>query len=223
MNGPKARLDLLHSSILSRVVGYLGPWDIEVLSCVNKRLRAASLPVLFRAVKFEFSKTGLNGLKRLSGSDIRQYVVSLTYVAPEILKPEILNFESFGSEILTPDDYVDCVFGRDSFLCEFPSYMLAYDVLRDICEEQRNIVGSDLERIALSSIFTEFPTLESLNVWFCRTIEEEEWIESVLARGLTTEESREYYYDAIRNAIKVARESGSIRNSICLSYTELPT
>lgn len=87
MNHSKPHLDLLHSSILYRVAIYLGPWDIEELSCVNKRLRAASLSVLFRAVKFEFSKTGLNGLERISDSDIRQHVVSLTYVAPEILKP----------------------------------------------------------------------------------------------------------------------------------------
>lgn len=87
MNRPEARLDLLHSDILNRVVKFLPPWEIEDLSCVNKRLREASLPVLFRAVRFEFSKTGLNGLKRLSDSDIRQHVVSLTYVAPEILKP----------------------------------------------------------------------------------------------------------------------------------------
>jgi hypothetical protein len=87
MNNPRIRLDLLHSDILSRIVRFLQLGDIEELSCVNKRLRDASIPVLFRAVRFEFSKSSLNGLKRLSDSNIRQHVVSLTYVAPEILKP----------------------------------------------------------------------------------------------------------------------------------------
>lgn len=140
-----------------------------------------------------------------------------------IRRLEILDFEFFSSELLTPDDYVDWVFNQDTLPHEFPSYMLAYDVLRDICEEQHNIVGSDLDRIALSSIFTKFPRLKSLNVWFCRTIEEEEWMGSVLSRGLTTGESRGYHSDTIQDAIKVARESGSIRNSISLSYTELPS
>lgn len=140
-----------------------------------------------------------------------------------IPRPEILNFECFSSELLTPDDYVDWVFDQDTLPHEYPSYMLAYDILRDICEEQRNIVESDLDRPALASIFTRFPRLESLNVWFCRTIEEEEWIGSVLSKGLTTEESREYHSDAIQDAIKIARESGSIRNSISLSYTDSPS
>ena len=87
MNSSRIRLDLLDSDILSRVVRFLQLGDIEELSCVNKRLREASIPVLFSAVRFEFSKSSLNGLKRLSNSDIRQHVASLTYVAPEILKP----------------------------------------------------------------------------------------------------------------------------------------
>jgi hypothetical protein len=87
MNHPKPSLDLLHSSILCRIVVYIEPWGIEELSCVKKRLRAASLSVVFCAVKFEFSKIGLNALEHISDSEICQHVVSLTYVAPEILKP----------------------------------------------------------------------------------------------------------------------------------------
>ena len=87
MNRPEARLDLLPSDILCRIVNFLPPWEIEGLSCANKKLREASIPVLFPAVKFEFSKTSLNELKNLSDSNIRQHVISLTYVAPEILRP----------------------------------------------------------------------------------------------------------------------------------------
>lgn len=86
MESPKTCLDL-PLNILYRVVKFLPPWDIEKLSCVNKRLREASLPALFRAIRFEFSKAGFDGLNRLPDSDIRHYVVSLTYMAPEILKP----------------------------------------------------------------------------------------------------------------------------------------
>lgn len=98
MNSPRIRLDLLHSDILSRIVRFLQPGDIEELSCVNKRLRDASIPALFRAVRFEFSKSSLNGLKRLSNSNIRQHVVSLTYVAPEILKPGKANISQSAGQ-----------------------------------------------------------------------------------------------------------------------------
>lgn len=140
-----------------------------------------------------------------------------------ILSLEILNFESFSSEILPADDYFDLAFGNNSLPHEFPSYMLACDILRDICEEQRNVLESHLDRIALYSILARLPRLESLNVWYCRTIEEEEWIGSVLSRGFTIEGSREYHADVIENAIRFARESGSIQNIISLSYTELPS
>lgn len=86
MNEPRVPLDHLQSDILFRVMIFLQPGDVEELSCVNKRLREASIPVLFSAVRFEFSKSSLYGLIQLSGSDIRQHVVSLTYVIPEILK-----------------------------------------------------------------------------------------------------------------------------------------
>jgi hypothetical protein len=86
MESPTLRLDPPHSDILARFMAFLEPEDIEALSCTNKRLREVSIPLLFQAVRFEFSKSSLNGLQRLSNSDIRQHVLSLTYVAPEILK-----------------------------------------------------------------------------------------------------------------------------------------
>ncbi|KAJ5450745.1 uncharacterized protein N7458_007194 [Penicillium daleae] len=223
MNSPRIRLDLLTSDILSRIVGFLQPGDIEELSCVNKRLRDASIPLLFRAVRFEFSKSSLNGLKRLSNSDIRHHVVSLTYVAPEILKPEIMDSQSFTSELLTPDDYTDWMFeGRGFLPDDCPSYMLVYDVLRDICEEQQEIIRDDLDKTALFSIFARLPRLRTMSLSFCPTIEEEEWIGSVLARGLTKEESCEYHSRAIRNAIEIARDSTSTESTVRVLLTEQP-
>ncbi|CEO59494.1 hypothetical protein PEBR_19184 [Penicillium brasilianum] len=223
MNGARIRLDLLHSDILSRIVRFLQPGDIEELSCVSKRLRNASIPVLFRAVRFEFSRSSLNGLKRLSGSDIRHHVVSLTYVAPEILKPEILDSECFSSELLTPDDYSDWIYeGRGFLPDDCPPYLLVHDVLRDICEEQQQIMTDHLDKTALFSIFTRLPRLKTMSLSFCPTIEEEEWIGSVLARGLTKEESCEYHSRAIRNAIEVARDSTTTESTVRVLITDQP-
>lgn len=240
MNCPGVRLDLLHSGLLSRIVGFLQLSDIEALSCVNKRVRESCLPVLFRAVRFEFSKTALNGLIRLSDSNVRQHIVSLTYVAPEILKTgmstfsmfsygrtnirsEILDLECFRSKLLTPDDYTDWVFGDHNLMSdECPSYMLLYDVLRDMCEEQRDIVENCMDRLALSSIITRLPRLETVNLCFCRTIEEEEWVGSILSHNLTQEGSCEYHSSAIRNAAQVARDS-TLFQSFRVFHTELST
>lgn len=101
--------------------------------------------------------------------------------------------------------------------------MLVYDVLRDICEEQRDLVERDLDGTFLSSVFTKLPRLDTVNLWFCGTIEEEEWVDSILARGLTMEESREFHSKAIRKAVQVANGSRSIGSIIRLFSTELPT
>lgn len=136
---------------------------------------------------------------------------------------EILNSECFSSELLTPDDYADWVFeGRGFLPDDSPSYMLVHDVLRDICEEQQQIMSDDLDKSALFSVFTRFPRLKTMALCFCPTIEEEEWVGSVLARGLTMEESCEYHSTVIRNAIQVARESTSTENTIQVLLTEQP-
>ena len=100
--------------------------------------------------------------------------------------------------------------------------MLVHDVLRDICEEQKDIINDDLHRTALFSVFTRLPNLKTMALCFCPTIEEEEWVGSVLARGLTMEESCEYHSKVIRNAIQVARESTSTESTIQVLLTEQP-
>lgn len=98
--------------------------------------------------------------------------------------------------------------------------MLLYDILRDICEEQREILENNFHGTVLPSVFARLPRLETVNITFCRTIEEEDWIGSVLAQGLTIGESHEFHTDAIRNAVQVAQKSRSIGSPIHIFETE---
>jgi hypothetical protein len=136
---------------------------------------------------------------------------------------EILDSECYSSELLTPDDYADWIYeGRGFLPDDCPSYMLVHDVLRDICEEQKDIINDDLDRTALFSVFTRLPKLKTMALCFCPTIEEEEWVGSVLARGLTMEESCEYHSKVIRNAIQVARQSTSTESTVQVRLMEQP-
>lgn len=82
-----ARLDMLPLELLHMLVDHSLYLDIKHMSCVNKRLREACLPYLFRNVRYEFSDLGLSRLWRLLLSDLCRHVVSFTYVVPELLKP----------------------------------------------------------------------------------------------------------------------------------------
>ncbi|OBT39603.1 hypothetical protein VE00_10751 [Pseudogymnoascus sp. WSF 3629] len=85
------RLETLLTEILHAVVDHLAPWEIKRLSYTSKRLRQ----VLFRNVKFEFSLTGIKGLKHLLESNVCGYIASFTYEITELLNPEILDFDLF--------------------------------------------------------------------------------------------------------------------------------
>lgn len=82
----QALFELLPTELLQMIVGSLNPLDIKDPSKVCKRLRDICTPLIFRKVKLDFSKSGFDGLQRLSMSDIRQHVISLTYEVPELLK-----------------------------------------------------------------------------------------------------------------------------------------
>ena len=91
-----SRLNLLYSDTLSRVM-----WNFSSLgileSClgVNKWSKEASIPMPFSAVIFESSKSSLNGLKQLSGSDIRHHVLSwhtLLQRYPNLILWTVLSF-----------------------------------------------------------------------------------------------------------------------------------
>jgi hypothetical protein len=81
----RSRLETLPIEI-SCIIDLLRPWEVKDLSRASKRLREACLPSLFCCVKFPFSDTGFDGMKRLMKSDVRYHVVSFTYAVPELLK-----------------------------------------------------------------------------------------------------------------------------------------
>jgi hypothetical protein len=81
-----SRLETLPMEILSIIVDLLPFWGVKDLSRASRRLRKACIPSLFNHVKFQFSETGFEGLKSLLYSNIRNHVVSFTYVVPELLK-----------------------------------------------------------------------------------------------------------------------------------------
>lgn len=136
---------------------------------------------------------------------------------------DILDFDCFTSELLTPSDYREWIDESQNFLSdECPSYMLIYDVLQDICEEQQEIMSESLDKIALLYAFTRLPRLRKLAVCFCPTVEEEEWVGSVLARGLTTEDSCEYHSRVIHDAIETSRQSSSTERNLRVFLTVQP-
>lgn len=81
------RLERLPTEIIHAVVEFLAPWDVKSLSYTSRRLRQACLPRIFRRVKFEFSLTGIEKLKGLLKSDVRNHVRSFSYEVTELLKP----------------------------------------------------------------------------------------------------------------------------------------
>ncbi|KAJ5981978.1 hypothetical protein N7451_012078 [Penicillium sp. IBT 35674x] len=75
-----AWFEILPVEILSMIVGLLCNGDAKSLSLVCGKLRELALPYIFHRVRFEFSHSGFNALRQLLLSDLRQYVVSFTYV-----------------------------------------------------------------------------------------------------------------------------------------------
>jgi hypothetical protein len=80
-------LELLPNEILYMVVQLLCMYDVGHLAFTSNRLREVCIPYLFRNVRFSFSSSGFGELRRLLLSDVRQNVVSFTYVIPELLRP----------------------------------------------------------------------------------------------------------------------------------------
>ncbi|KFY03100.1 hypothetical protein O988_01696 [Pseudogymnoascus sp. VKM F-3808] len=157
-----ARLETLPTEILHAVVDHLPVWEIKDLSCASKRLRQACLSILFRHVKFEFSQTGIEELNDLLKSNVSGYIASFTYEITELLKTEILDFDRFRSDILTPDSHVDQA--KDMYDAgfeadEFHSYMAIYETVYGICREQRSIVDDGADMI-LSSVSCALPLLQ---------------------------------------------------------------
>ena len=57
--------------------------------------------------------------------------------------------------------------------------MAIYDSLRDVCQEQHNIMDNEVDLMVLSSALEALSRLAELNLYFDKTVEE--WLEPYLA------------------------------------------
>ncbi|KAM3556917.1 hypothetical protein ARSEF4850_005305 [Beauveria asiatica] len=216
------RLERLPTEIIHAVVEFLEPWSIEKLSYTSKRLRQACLPTIFRRVKFEFSLAGIEGMKGLLKSNVRSHVTSFSYEVPELLKPEILYFDCFRSDILTPDKYVDMakdMYDEGDDADDFPSYMSIYKTVHDICREQRSIIDEGADLI-LSSVFCALPLLKEVRLFFCDALQ----FDDCLLKDdiIIEEEYHQHHLQVVTSAIQSARRRGVAIHTISLCEFDLP-
>lgn len=146
----------------------------------------------------------------------------LTLLLP---RAEILDFSYFKSHLLTPDSYVETtkeIYDADGEADEYPSYMVIYKTLHDICKEQRSIVDNGVDRSVLSSTFGALPRLTEVGMSFCEAIEDDSSL-SPFTPGMTTaEDSYEYHVRVVSDAIQSSRNKGAAIHTISLSEFDLP-
>ncbi|OBT89441.1 hypothetical protein VE02_02027 [Pseudogymnoascus sp. 03VT05] len=216
------RLETLPTEILYAVIDHLPVWQIKNLSCASKRLRQVCLSTLFRHVKFEFSQAGIEGLNDLLKSNICGYIASFTYEITEILKPEILDFVRFRSDILTPDSHVEQakdLYDAGYEADEFHSYMAIYKTVHGICREQRSIVDEGADLI-LSSVFCALPLLQEVRLSFSEVLEDQGWL--LIPDMVIKNEFYKHHLQVVSSAIQRARSAGIAIHTISLLHFELP-
>ncbi|PLB49079.1 hypothetical protein P170DRAFT_174660 [Aspergillus steynii IBT 23096] len=202
-----ARFELLPTELLYEIITRLSSRDVKRLSSVSERLRKVCLPYLFRNVSFEFSRSGFISLQRLLLSNLRWYVVSLTYVVPELLQSEIMDFRFFRNNILPPKNYLDELKQSSDKDCPAkppPPYMVIYDTFRGICKEQHDILKrrEDIEVLS-AALGQQLPKLTGFCVYFRRTNAKEHWVGSYLDTTMTMQEKTlEHHFHAIIKGLK---------------------
>ncbi|KFY96261.1 hypothetical protein V500_02543 [Pseudogymnoascus sp. VKM F-4518 (FW-2643)] len=216
------RLETLPTEIIHAVVDYLPLWEIKDLSCASKRLRQASLSILFRHVKFKFSQTGIEGLKDLLKSNVCGHIASLTYEITELLRTGTYLQPLAESDILTPDSHVDQA--KDMYDAgyeadEFHSYMAIYETFHGICTEQRSIVDEGADLI-LSSVFCALPLLQEVRLSFCGVLEDDDWL--LTSDMIIKEEFYKHHLQVVSSAIQTARNAGVAIHTVSLLHFELP-
>ncbi|GAD97765.1 hypothetical protein PVAR5_6445 [Paecilomyces variotii No. 5] len=218
----------LPTEILYDIRDLLQMQEIKELSRVNKQLRQICLPSLFQHVEFRFSKSGFEELSDFTESDVCHYTTSFTYVVPLLLKPEILDFDYYTSHIFTFQTYRYVEEAKEIYDLKYhdgecPPYMVIYDRLRTMCEEQRSIIDSDLDLTVLSSALQKLPKIRELKVDFCQPVEKKDWLEPYLDLDMTMpERSYGHHLQVVSNAIRVASYTGLALHTICLSQLQLP-
>ena len=105
---------------------------------------------------------------------------------------------------------------------EYPSYMVIYETLHDVCKEQRSIVDNGVDLSVLSSTFGALPRLTEIGLSFCEAIEDDSSL-SPFTPGMTTaEDSYEYHLRVVSDAIQSSRNRGAAIHTINLSGFDLP-
>lgn len=231
-------LQLLPPEITVYITDCLCVKDVKNLSLVCRKMREVSLSRIFRNVQFEFSHHGFNALRELSLCDLRYYVVSFTYTAPEILHPgrdlrmfrgfsniflEIQNLDCFKETVLKPKSYDELSTQKTSFgyLSDVHvPYMQVYDTFKYICQEQNAIVECCEDLLSLSNAFRKFPRLGELCLDFCPTLNKDSWIPSHMDQTIS-ESTVRHHVQVIALALKAGRNCGIHIHTIHLSNLEL--
>ncbi|KAG4427933.1 hypothetical protein IFR05_016583 [Cadophora sp. M221] len=216
-----SRFESLPTEISRIIIDLLPLWDIKDLSRTSKSVREACMPSLFRCVEIPFSTDGFNRLKSLMNMDACYYIISFIYVVLELLKSD---FSDFKYDLLTPDSYVEIakeIYDGGGGADEYPSYMVIYETLHDMCEEQRSIVDNGVDLSVLSSTFEALPRLTEVGLLFCEAIEDDSSL-SPFTAGMTTENSYEYHLRVVSDAIQSSRNRGAAINTVSLSGFNLP-
>ena len=71
---------------------------------------------------------------------------------------------------------------------ECPSYMVIYETLYKICQEQRSIVDNGVDFSVLTSTLEALPRLTELGMSFCEAVEGDDWLMSSFASDMVVAE-----------------------------------
>ncbi|KAK0103728.1 hypothetical protein ONS95_005734 [Cadophora gregata] len=105
---------------------------------------------------------------------------------------------------------------------EDPSYMVIYETLHDICEEQRSIMDNGVDLSVLSSTFGALARVKKLGLKFCEVIDDDSSLSPFTACMTTVEDSYEYHPLIVSDAIQSSRNRGTAINTVSLSGFNLP-
>jgi hypothetical protein len=143
------------------------------------------------------------------------------------LEPEIRDYATFKTQILTPSTYVEeCESWDDMEGLEdndeedledwddlqlttryHPLYTLVYRTLRRICLEQQRIIKTGRDLALLSLAFQRLSTLSELSLDFCETLVDVDWVKIYLALNMTLEEkSYEHHVQLVSTAMKSVKD-----------------
>ncbi|EEH03452.1 predicted protein [Histoplasma capsulatum G186AR] len=142
-------LGTLPTEIFQNIVSHLGRQHIKHLSLMNKRLRAQSLPLLFRHARVSFSPSGLAALRGIADADhLSQHVVCVTYSVTDILDPRTGNAEHFASELYSTRS-----------METFPEYKTVFPAFQPIAKSQRTVLDTRMDMDVVPAALCKFPKL----------------------------------------------------------------